>query len=95
MRVSEGQYALRAPVTSINSGDKDMIYRANSRHDAYTFSFIGMSAVASVVAQPIVPGDLPENSEIKAPATPAPAEQPRESWLRRATRRFVGGAAHP
>lgn len=74
-----------------------MIYKANSRHDAYTFSLMGMSIVASVVAQPIVADDqitkereayLKERDE----AGSAP-EQPRDSWFRRAGRRLAWGTS--
>ena len=83
------------------SGDMDMIYRANTRHDAYTFSLIGMSVVASVVAQPIVPDDhiakawdeRLESRDSEVPAELHEAAKPRESWFRRATRRFAWGGA--
>ena len=76
-----------------------MIYKANSRHDAYTFSLMGMSIVASVVAQPIVADDeitkareayLKERDEA-ASAPEKGAEQPRDSWFRRAGRRLAWG----
>ena len=84
-------------VTSITSGDMDMFYRANSRHDAYTFSLVGMSVVASVVAQPIVPDDRIAKAwderlghrEDEASAPSEAAAQPREPWWRRATRCFA------
>ena len=78
-----------------------MIYRANSRHDAYTFSLMGMSIVASVVAQPIVADDqitkareayLEERDEARSAPDKAP-EQPRDSWFRRAGRRLAWGTS--
>jgi hypothetical protein len=83
------------------SGDKDMIYKENSRHDAYTFSLMGMSIVASVVAQPIVADDqitkareayLKERAEA-ASAPEQGAEKPRDSWFRRAGRRLAWGTS--
>ena len=78
-----------------------MIYKANSRHDAYTFSLMGMSIVASVVAQPIVADDeitkareayLKERDEAGS-APEQVAEQPRDSWFRRAGRRLAWGTS--
>jgi hypothetical protein len=68
-----------------------MIYTTKVRHDAFSFSLEGMSAVAPVIAPPIVASDRLSkamdarfNRGTGADSAPAPGVgNPRMSWFRR------------
>jgi len=80
-----------------------MIYKANVRHDAFSFSLAGMSAVAPVMAPPIVASDRVSKAwdaklNGRASGSPAPSKgagKSSRSWLRRVGSRFAWSNASP
>jgi hypothetical protein len=77
-----------------------MIYKTNVRHDAFSFSLAGVSAMAPYMAPPIVASDRitkARNAEANGGAKdgPAPSQgagNPRLSWLGRIGSRLAWGA---
>ena len=78
-----------------------MIYKTKVRHDAFSFSLAGISAVAPYVGPPIVASDRITKArnarqDDGASEKPAPAQgagKHRRSWFQRVGSRLAWGSA--